>query len=70
MAEVSAEQPKIKKKKKNPNPLSCKKKKKVKSSNDGNKKAATSIDSIRNKKRKRIKIPDHVKTALKTNKEE
>lgn len=73
VAEVSVDQPKKKKKTKNPNPLSCKKKKKVKNSNDGNKKA--SIDSIRNKniekiKRKRIKIPDHVKMAFKTNKDE
>lgn len=75
VAEMSVDQPKKKKKKKNPNPLSCKKKKKVKNSNDGNKKAETPINSIRNKsiekkKRKRIKIPDHVKMALKTNKGE
>lgn len=59
-----------KKKKKQPNPLSCKKKKKKKSSPNA---PATSkksnIDSIQEKtiekkKRKRVKLPSHIKEML------
>lgn len=68
--------PKLKKKKKKqPNPLSCKKKKKK---NKGDSSASSSsakkstIDTIQNKaiekkKRKRIKIPTHIKDMLQSN---
>lgn len=66
-------QPKLKKKKKKqPNPLSCKKKKKKPSSTSSAPKKA-SIESIQEKtiekkKRKRIKIPAHVKEMIQTGK--
>lgn len=65
-------QPKLKKKKKKqPNPLSCKKKKKKSNSSGIPKKA--NIDSIQEKtiekkKRKRVKLPTHIKEMLQTNK--
>ncbi|XP_055296291.1 rRNA-processing protein UTP23 homolog [Sitodiplosis mosellana] len=65
-------QPKLKKKKKKqPNPLSCKKKKKKPGSSAAPKKA--SIDSIQDKtigkkKRKRVKVPTHIKEILQSDK--
>lgn len=60
-----------KKKKKQPNPLSCKKKKqkKVVNASDGSKKS--NIETIQNKtiekkKRKRVKLPSHIKEILQT----
>lgn len=64
--------PKLKKKKKKqPNPLSCKKKKKKSNVLAPVKKS--SLDSIKEKtiekkKRKRIKLPSHIKEMLQSNK--
>ncbi|XP_031617316.1 rRNA-processing protein UTP23 homolog [Contarinia nasturtii] len=62
---------KKKKKKKQPNPLSCKKKKKK--PNAGVTLKKSSIDNIQNKtiektKRKRVKIPSHIKEIFQSNK--
>lgn len=62
-----------KKKKKQPNPLSCKKKKK-KSSQLGGEQQRDNLQSLREKsidkkKRKRIRLPEHVKKVLTTNKD-
>lgn len=68
MAEESALPPKKKKKQKQPNPLSCKKKKKKTNvTNSTNKSSLGSVKdkTIDKKKRKRIKIPEHVKAILK-----
>lgn len=63
-----------KKKKKQPNPLSCKKKKKKNKGESSAPSKKSTIDTIQNKtiekkKRKRIKIPTHIKDMLQSNKQ-
>lgn len=58
--------PKKKKKKKGPNPLSCKKKKKTIGTN--NVRTKTEEGGIQKKKRKKVRIPDHVKQEMLKNK--
>lgn len=65
---LSDEGPKKKKKKKGPNPLSCKKKKKKTETENSNKNTNREISGVQKKKRKKIRIPEHVKQELVKNK--
>lgn len=59
--------PKKKRGKGGPNPLSCKKKKKKETSGQTSANTSRTNESGKVRKRKRIKIPNHVKEVLKTN---